>query len=271
MSKDYYTILGVPRTANEEDIKKAFRKLAHEHHPDKKTGNEAKFKEVNEAYQILSDPKKRSNYDNFGFGYSDGGAQSGYDFSGQGNNFWDFFGGSQGRTGGAEDLFEMFSDVFGGFRQPQYEEETRGENLYLELTINKKDLGTIKTLEYEGFGACDECFGHGVAKGYKIITCGSCHGTGQVRQTSRSSMGMFTRIVVCSTCKGKGKMPEKECSKCKGAGRMKVKNKIEVRIPERIENNYNVVIPKGGNAGKAGGASGLSTQAGDLVLNIRIR
>lgn len=263
MNKDYYTILGVPRTASEEEIKKAFRKLAHEHHPDKKTGNEEKFKEINEAYQILSDPKKRSNYDNFGFGYSDGGFQSGYDF-GQ-NNFWDFFGGSQGRTGGAEDLFEMFSDVFGGFRQPRQEEESKGENLYLELTINKKDLGTNKTVEYEAFGTCNECEGKGVAKGYKIVNCNTCHGTGQVRQTSRSALGMFTRIGVCNTCRGKGRMPEKECARCKGAGRVKTKKKLEIRIPENIENNYNIVIPKSGSTGKAGKPSG------DLVLNIRIK
>jgi len=265
MSKDYYTILGIPRTASEDEIKKAFRKLAHEHHPDKKTGNEAKFKEINEAYQILSDPKKRSNYDNFGFGYNDGGYQSGYDFGGQGGNFWDFFGGSQGRTGGAEDLFEMFSDVFGGFRQPQQDEESKGEDLYLELTISKKDLGTTKTVEYEAFGVCGECVGQGVAKGYKIITCNTCHGTGQIRYTSRTALGTITRIGVCNACKGKGRMPEKECSRCKGAGRVKAKQKLEIRIPENIENNYNVVIPKGGNAGKAGKSSG------DLVLNIRIK
>ncbi|OGN01795.1 MAG: hypothetical protein A3G51_02160 [Candidatus Yanofskybacteria bacterium RIFCSPLOWO2_12_FULL_43_11b] len=266
-NKDYYNILGVQRNASEDEIKKAFRKLAHEHHPDKKTGNEAKFKEINEAYQILSDPKKRSNYDNFGFGYSDGGfQQGGYDFGGQGGNFWDFFGGSQGRTGGAEDLFEMFSDVFGGFRQPQQEEEdSKGENLYLELTISKKDLGTTKTVEYDSFGTCDECAGQGVAKGYKIITCNTCHGTGQIRYTSRTAMGMFTRIGVCGTCRGKGRMPEKECSKCKGAGRVKAKKKLEIRIPENLENNYNIVIPKGGNTGKAGKMSG------DLVLNIRIK
>ena len=152
--------------------------------------------------------------------------------------------------------------------EPMFEvkqEESKGEDLYLELTINKKDLGTNKTVEYEAFGACEECFGQGVAKGYKIINCNICHGTGQIRYTSRTAMGMFTRIGVCNTCKGKGKMPEKECSRCKGVGRIKVGKKLEIHIPENIENNYNVVIPKGGNAGKVGKPSG------DMVLNIRVK
>lgn len=265
MTKDYYTTLGVSRTASPDEIKKAYRKMAHEYHPDKKSGNEEKFKEVNEAYQILSDPKKRSNYDNFGFGYNDGSFQSGgFDF-GQGGNFWDLFGGSQGRRGGAEDLFDMFGEMFGGFRQPQDEESSRGENLYLELTINKKDLGTQKILEYDAFGVCDDCGGQGVAKGYKINTCQTCHGAGQVRQTSRSNFGMFTRIGVCPTCQGKGKIPEKECSRCRASGRIKTKRKLEIHIPNHIENNYNIVIPKGGSAGKSGKPSG------DLVLNIKVK
>src|SRR3989344_4875484 len=145
MNKDYYQTLGVPRTASQDEIKKAYRKLAHEHHPDKKTGDEGKFKEVNEAYQVLSDPKKRSNYDNFGFAYNDGGFQGGQ--YGQGFDFSDLFG-SRGRAGGGmEDLFDMFSDVFGN-RQPQYEDRTKGEDLYVEINVSKKDLGTIRVVEY---------------------------------------------------------------------------------------------------------------------------
>ena len=139
-NKDYYNILGVQRNASEDEIKKAFRKLAHEHHPDKKTGNEAKFKEINEAYQILSDPKKRSNYDNFGFGYGDEGISVGYDFGGQEAALGLFV--VLRRTGRAEDLFEMFSDVLavsasGGRR-------FKGENLYLELTISKRTWEPLK-------------------------------------------------------------------------------------------------------------------------------
>ncbi|MBX4190271.1 DnaJ domain-containing protein [Candidatus Parcubacteria bacterium] len=267
-NKDYYTILGVPRTATQDDIKKAYRKLAHEHHPDKKTGNEEKFKEVNEAYQILSDQNKRSQYDNFGFAYNDGGfqqGQGGFDFN-QGN-FWDIFGGQGrgGRRGNSEDIFDMFSEIFGGYRQPQQEEQRKGEDLFLELTISKKDLGSIKVVEYDVQDTCHECQGNGVAKGSRIITCDTCKGAGQVRQTAQSSMGSFSRISVCPTCGGRGKYPEKECSVCKGQGRVKAKQTMEIRIPKELPRVYNVVIPQAGNAGRGG------QPPGDLVVQIQVR
>lgn len=267
-NKDYYTILGVPRAASQDEIKKAYRKLAHEHHPDKKTGDEAKFKEVNEAYQVLSDPDKRSKYDNFGFAYNDDGfqGQGGFDFN-QGN-FWDIFGGQGrgGRRGSAEDIFDMFSEVFGGYRQPQYEEQQhKGEDLFLELTISKKDLGTTRTIEYDIQDTCTECEGNGVASGSKITTCQTCKGAGQVRQVSQSGAGYFSRISVCPTCGGRGKYPEKECSVCKGQGRMKTKQNLEIRIPADLPRSYSIVVPQGGNAGKGGQAPG------DLVVQIKVR
>jgi molecular chaperone DnaJ len=263
LNKDYYTILGVPRTASQEEIKKAFRKLAHQYHPDKSAGNEEKFKEVSEAYQVLSDPKKRTNYDNFGFAYNDGGFQGGgYDFNQ--NNFWDFFGGSQGRTGGVEDLFDMFSDVF-GYRQNQRDDESRGEDLYVEVAVGKKDLGTSRIVEYQILDSCSECDGRGAAKGYSIVNCKTCGGSGQVRHTTRSGMGYFARITVCNTCQGRGKMPEKECSHCKGVGRVKTGKKMEIRIPEDLDKGYNIVVPKGGNAGKNG------AQQGNLVIHLRLK
>lgn len=256
--------MGVPRTASQDEIKKAYRKLAHEFHPDKNGGKEDKFKEINEAYQILSDPNKRSNYDNFGFAYNEGGFQGGnYDF----NNFWDLFGGARGRSrsGGFEDIFDLFSDAFEGFRQPQYEEADKGEDLYLDISVSKKDFGKSKFFEFDIFSTCGECEGSGAAKGYKIVSCGTCNGTGQVRHSSRSGFGIFTRIAVCNQCKGKGRVPEKECHKCGGSGRMKTKKKMEVRIPEDIENGYTVIIPKGGNVGKD------RKPAGDLIVNIKVR
>ena len=268
MNKDYYNILGVQRTASQDEIKKAYRKMAHQHHPDKKGGDEAKFKEVNEAYQVLSDPKKRSNYDNFGFAYNDGGFQgSGYDFS-QGSNFWDMFGG-RGSTsqqgGGFEDIFDIFSEAFGGFRQGGYDEARKGEDVYLELIISNKDLGTTRMVEFETQGKCNECDGVGVAKGYKIVECKTCKGAGQVKNSSKSGFSFITRVSVCPQCGGKGRMPEKECPKCHADGRIKTKRKMEIRIPDQIDDGYNIIVPKGGNTGKNGMPNG------DLVVGIRIK
>ena len=267
-NKDYYNTLGIPRTASQDDIKKAYRKLAQEFHPDKKTGDEAKFKEVNEAYQVLSDPQKRSNYDNFGFAYNDGGfggnagQQGGYNFSQE--DIWNMFGGG-GRRGNAEDIFDMFSEMFGGFRQPQHERDHKGEDLFVEVTVSKKDLGTTRLLEYEIQGTCHECNGNGVAKGYKIVTCKTCKGAGQVRQSARSGFGIFSQISVCPTCGGRGQMPEKECPVCRGSGREKTKRKLEIHIPSDLPNSYNVIVPQGGNAGKGG------QPPGDLVINIKVK
>ena len=267
MSKDYYTTLGVPRMASQEEIKKAYRKLAHQYHPDKKGGDEAKFKEVNEAYQVLSDPKKKSSYDNFGFAYNEGGYQNGQDF-----NYSDFFSGMGGR-GGFEDIFDVFSDMFGsprgeaggGFRRTyEREENTRGENLYLEVNIKKSDLGTRKTIEFEAMDLCGECGGNGIERGYGMITCETCKGAGQVRQTSRSAFGYFTRVGVCHKCGGKGKFPEKKCHRCLGESRVKTKRKLDILIPENINGDYNIAVPKGGNVSKSG-------QAGDLVIHLKLR
>lgn len=271
-NKDYYNILGVPRTASGDDIKKAYRKLAHEHHPDKKTGDEAKFKEINEAYQVLSDPQKRNNYDNFGFAYNDGGFGGGQQ-QGSGYNFtqedlWNMFGGRQsGRRGNAEDIFDMFSEMFGGFRGPQYqyEEQRKGDDLFIEVSVSKRDLGTTRILEYEIQDACHECGGNGVAKGYKMTTCKTCNGAGQVRQTTKSGLGYFARVSVCPTCGGRGQMPEKECALCRGTGREKTREKLEIRLPTDMASSYNVVVPRGGNAGKGG------QPPGDLVINIKVR
>lgn len=267
-NKDYYSVLGVPRTASQDEIKKAYRKLAHEHHPDKKTGNADKFKEVNEAYQVLSDPQKRSNYDNFGFAYNDGGFSGGqgggYNFSQE--DIWNMFGGGRGgRRGNAEDIFEMFSEMFGGFRQPQHDQERKGEDLFVEVSVSKNDLGTTRVLEYDIQDTCQECSGQGVAKGYKIITCPTCKGAGQVRQSARSGFGMFSTITVCPTCHGRGKYPEKECPVCRGTGRTKSRKSLEIRLPANLPSSYNVVVPQGGNAGRGG------QPPGDLVVNIKLK
>jgi molecular chaperone DnaJ len=274
MSKDYYTTLGVPRTASPDDIKKAYRKMAHQYHPDKQGGNEAKFKEVNEAYQVLSDPKKRDSYDHFGSAYNDGAFQGGpFDHAQDGQEYADFsdifrgFGGGRA-SGGFEDIFEAFSDMMGGggYARPSYQEgPQKGEDIYLEATISKKDLGTARVFEYAILDKCGSCGGNGVEKGYKMINCGTCGGAGQVRQTSKSAFGVFTRIGICPKCHGKRKLPEKECHLCSGSGRMKSKRKFEIHIPSDLEGAYTVIVPKAGNAGSDGQG------AGDLVISLKVK
>ncbi len=262
MSKDYYSILNVPRTASPDDVKKAYRKMAHQFHPDKQGGDEAKFKEVNEAYQVLSDPKKRESYDNFGSAYNDGGFRGGQEYA----DFSDIFGGFRGSGGGMEDVFEAFSEMMGGgYGRPSQQEERKGEDIYMEAQVSKKDLGTIKVFEYNILEKCSDCQGDGVEKGYKMINCSTCGGAGQVKQSTRSAFGTFTRIGLCPKCHGKRKLPEKECHICSGSGRTKAKRTLEVRIPEDLDNNYSIAIPKGGNSGKEG------KPAGDLVINLKIK
>lgn len=270
MSKDYYTILGVPRTSSQDEIKKAYRKLAHQYHPDKKGGDESKFKEVNEAYQVLSDPKKKSSYDNFGFAYNEGGFGNGQGFGGQGFDYSDLFGGGMGGQGGMEDIFDAFSGMFGGGfgRSHEREESQRGENLYIEVGIKKSDLGAQKTIEFEALDVCKECGGSGIERGYSMKTCETCKGAGQVRQTSRSAFGYFTRIGICHKCGGKGKFPEKKCHKCSGDGRIKVKRKLDILIPEKIDGDYNIVVPGGGNASSPPAGGG---RAGDLVIRLKVK
>lgn len=264
MSKDYYTILNIPRNASQDDIKKAYRKMAHQYHPDKQGGNEDKFKEVNEAYQILSDPKKRSSYDHFGSAYNDGGYQ-GQEYA----DFSDLFGAFRNQRGssGFEDIFDIFSDAFnGGYARPSYQEEAqKAEDIYLEVAISKKDLGTSKVFEYSILDKCDGCDGIGVEKGYKLINCSTCGGAGQIRQISKSAFGTFTRIGVCPKCRGKKKLPEKDCNLCSGSGLIKAKKKFEVNIPKELDSSYTVIVPKSGNAGK------LGQSPGDLIIQLKIR
>jgi len=266
MQGDPYTILGISRNASQDEIKKAYRKLAHQHHPDKTGGDDAKFKEINEAYQILSDPKKRSSFDNFGQAYNDGGFPFG-DAQGRQNGFggFDFSDLFRGgfRSGSMEDIFDIFSGAFGG--QQTRQESTRGEDIYLEVRVNKKDLSSTKTFEYQVYKECDECKATGLAKGAKIINCSTCSGQGQVRETSRTPFGAFTRVMVCQICKGKGRIPEKECSKCKGSGRTAGKKRIELHIPKDLADGYSVVVPQGGNAGP------LGKPMGDLVINFKLK
>ncbi len=179
MAADPYTILGVSRNASPDDIKKAYRKLAHQYHPDKKGGNEAKFKEVNEAYQVLGDPEKRSRYDQFGHAGTNGG------FGGGQYQDFNFDFGNMG--GGFESIFDMFSG-FGGTAARRRAE--KGEDLHLEVHVTKADLGKKKVYEFEAFDPCADCGGTGAEDG-RQVTCSACQGQGRVRQAVRTPLGTF--------------------------------------------------------------------------------
>ncbi len=272
MAKDYYKILGVDRGASQEEIKKAFRRLAHKYHPDKEGGDEEKFKEINEAYQVLSDEKKRAQYDQFGQTFE--GAGAGYshmnweDFV---RNFGDVF---SGFAGSKEAHFGGFSDIFseffgGGFTgtRTKTDRKVQGKDLELLLEIDFKDavFGGEKEVEVKKPDVCPSCSGTGIEKGSKIIKCPQCGGQGRVHQTQRSFFGTFSHISICPTCEGTGEKPEKYCRKCHGEGRVVEKKRIKIKIPAGVDNGDSIKIKGEGEAGLRGGGFG------DLYVRFRVR
>ena len=247
MAKDYYNILGVERGASKEDIKKAFRKLAHQYHPDKQGGDEDRFKEVSEAYSVLSDDKKRAEYDSYGHTFGGGSAPGGgFDFSGfQGAGFEDVDLGS---------IFGEFGDLFGGASRPR---QKRGRDISIDLEISFRDsvFGIERKVLIAKLSACQTCQGSGAKEGTERITCKTCNGNGKVRETRNSIFGTFTNVRPCNACGGTGKIPKEKCGTCRGAGVMRREEEITITIPPGLDNGE--VIRLGG-MGEAvqGGVSG---------------
>jgi molecular chaperone DnaJ len=262
-NKDYYAILGVPRDASQDDVKKAFRKLAHKHHPDKQGGDEAKFKEANEAYGVLSDPEKRKRYDQFG----NADAQPGFGgFSGNGAGGFDFgdfqFGGS---GGGFEDLF---SDIFsGGSSGARSRGPRAGSDIQVDVEIPFMEMvnGTDWTVRLRKTMPCSACDGSGGKKGSKEVSCQECNGAGQVRQTVRSILGTFAQVVQCPKCHGKGKKYTEDCSACHGVGRVTGEEEVRFSIPPGIEDGQVLSIPGKGSAGETG------APPGDLYVSVHVK
>lgn len=262
MSKDYYKILGVDKSASEDDIKKAFRRKAHEHHPDKTGGDDAKFKEVNEAYQVLSDKKKRGQYDQFGSDFAQNG---GY---GQG------FGGFQG--GGFNinmddlgDIFGGFSDIFGGFggqQQGGAGGNRRGQDIQVLLQISFMEavFGVEKEIRLKKSIKCQKCQGSGAEPGSKIETCQTCGGSGRVQRMQRTIFGSMAVQGVCHDCGGEGKKISQKCSVCHGSGVVNDTVSMKVKIPAGIDEGEMIKLSGQGEAGQKAGASG------DLYLKIRV-
>lgn len=263
MTVNYYDILGVPKTATPDEIKKAFRKKAHELHPDKKTGDEKKFKELNEAYQVLSDTEKRSQYDQFGQTFSGAGSQNGgghgagfggFDFS----NF-DF--GSQGGFGGFED---MFGDIFGGAGRRR---TRRGADIQVDVEIDifEAAKGVTKTIPLRRHVLCKTCTGSGGKPGSKEETCHNCQGTGQVRKIMRTILGTFEQPAICDICQGRGKTYAEKCTVCHGAGRVVEEERIDINIPAGIDDGQALSMSGQGEAGEYG------TAPGDLIIAVHVK
>ena len=268
MSKDYYNILGVNKGASKDEIKKAFYKLAHKYHPDKKEGNEAKFKEVNEAYQVLSDEGKRTKYDQFSAG---GGSAFGGGFSEEGFDFSNF---SQGFQGGAANfdfsdfgnLNDIFSEFFtGGGSQGSSRQARRGRDISTEIQISFSDavFGINRKILITKTSSCTTCHGSGGKPGTKMETCKRCNGQGQIRETKRSFLGTISTNKVCEECHGSGEMPKELCEKCKGKGVFRQEEEISIVIPTGIRDGEMVRMSGMGEAVSHG-------TTGDLYIKINV-
>jgi len=254
--KDYYQILGISKTASQDEVKKAFHRLAHQHHPSK-GGDEAKFKEINEAYQVLSNKEKRTQYDQFG--------------SADGPNLnWSWGGGNaQNIEFDIEDLGDIFGDIFGrGQGQGSKRRNIKkGKNIRVDIEVPLEDtLKEIKrTLRLRKDVVCSRCSGNGAEPGSKLNECFSCRGSGEVQEIKRTFLGSFTKWSVCPECGGEGQKPEKECNVCRGDGRVKGNEEINIVVPAGVDSQQVIKIMDKGEAGKKGG------QPGDLYVRILVK
>jgi len=259
MSKDYYSILGIDKKASKDDIKKAFRKLAHKYHPDKSGGDEGKFKEASEAYSILSDDKKRAEYDSYGRVFSGAGPGFGQDGNASGFEGFDFS--QAGFDIDLNDIFGGFSDIFGGGRGGR---RGRDISIDIELSFRESIFGVTRRVLITKDNTCSRCAGNGAEPGSKTKTCPTCNGKGQVVESRRSPFGVFSVSSVCPTCHGKREVPEKPCTVCRGSGIERREEEISVTVPAGIDNGQ--VIRMGGlGEAVSGGATG------DLYIKVHAR
>lgn len=263
MSKDYYQVLGVSKTATTDEIKKAFRKLAHQHHPDKNGGTDVKFKEINEAYQVLSNPDKRKQYDQFGTAFESAGGSGGFNWNDFQND-----GGYQGNINFEDlgDIFGGFGDIF-GFGSRGRGGPRGGADLQVEIAIDFEEavFGVVKNLRLEKEIVCSKCSGTGAEPGSKVVTCSTCHGSGQVRQVQRTFLGAMQTATVCNVCGGSGSKAEKACTRCGGLGKERGIRNLDVKIPAGIDSGQAIRISGEGQVGER------SSRAGDLLLYIIVR
>lgn len=261
--RDYYEVLGIDKGADDATIKKAYRTLAKKYHPDMNPGDKAaeeKFKEVNEAYAVLSDPDKKAKYDRYGHAAFDPGA-GGYDggFGGFGG-FGDF--------GDISDIFSsMFGGGFGGSSQRRRNGPIRGDDIGVRVTISFEEaaFGLKKEITYNRIQKCPDCGGTGAEKGTGAETCPQCHGSGQVRVNQRMGGMQFQTTTTCQNCRGAGTIIKNPCQNCRGTGYIKVSKKLEVSIPAGIDDGERIALRGQGCDGRNGGA------AGDLILTVGVK
>jgi molecular chaperone DnaJ len=263
MAKDYYEMLGVSKDANKEEIKKAFRKMAHQYHPDKNKGDDSKFKELNEAYQVLSDDTKRAQYDRFGSNYQNagGGFQGGFDPNGFGFDFSGFQGNAQGFDMG--DIGDIFSDFFGG--NMGRSQTKRGRDISTEISITFKEsiFGVNRKILISKQSLCNSCKGSGGKTSSKKETCSKCNGKGQIRETKQSFFGAISTNRICESCDGSGETYKELCISCKGKGVEKREEEVNIAIPAGIQNGEMIRMTGLGESIKNG-------QSGDFYIKINV-
>ncbi len=267
--RDYYEILGVGKSASDDEVKKAFRKLAVKHHPDKEGGDEAKFKEINEAYEVLKDKQKRARYDQFGHAGVDTGASG----AGAGGFSGGPFAGAAGGQGvrfdfGGGDFGDIFGDLFGfGSGRRSRTQPVRGRDVEVNVTLSFEEaiFGTEKEISLTLDDKCRHCHGTGAEPGYGMKTCPTCKGSGQVNKVVNTLFGQIQQTEVCPTCDGRGKVPEKECTVCHGSGLQREKQEFKLKIPAGIDDGATIRLRNKGEAVRGGG------EKGDLFAHIRVK
>jgi molecular chaperone DnaJ len=267
MAKDFYDVLGVKKSATLDEIKQAYRKLALQYHPDRNKGKDAeeKFKEINEAYAVLSDPEKRRQYDAYGpdqFNqrFSEEDIFRGFDFQNIFRNMG-FDVNDQG-FGGFGNIDDIFDNLFN--RGSQYGQGTRGNDILAKVRISMLEAvnGATKTISLKHIAQCDRCNGTGAEPGSNVIACPTCNGRGQVANARRTPFGVMQTITTCPTCGGSGRVPEKKCKKCSGTGRIQKEDHVEVEIPKGVDTGTRLRLRGLGDYG--------SSRRGDLYIDIEV-
>jgi molecular chaperone DnaJ len=289
MAKDYYNILGVEKKASKDEIKKAFRSLAHKYHPDKKGGDAEKFKEISEAYTVLSDDGKRQQYDTYGqaFAGGNGGGQGFNGFSGNWEDVMRQAGGAgfdfSGFTNGEGfDLGDIFGEFFGGGRKSRVK---RGRDISIDIELEFQDaiFGVERAILLNKISVCGACGGNGAKKGTEMTTCAICNGKGKIREMKRSIFGSIEMTRGCENCNGTGKVPKEKCQICDGLGILKKEEEIKIKIPAGIDNGEMIRMTAAGEAVKGGTPGDLyikthvkkhkffHKEGNDLIMNLDVK